>query len=324
MISKDINLAIQHLNDNGIIGFPTETVYGLAGNAFETESIHKIFDVKKRPTFNPLIVHIKGIEDLVHVAQEIPPIAYELANAFWPGPLTFILKKQPHIPDLVTANQDTVAVRVPNHPVALELLRHLDFPLVAPSANPFTSISPTSAEHVENYFGNQINMVLDGGECTAGIESTIIGFENNRVVVYRLGALALEEIEKVSGTLTLLNKKNKKPIAPGMLLKHYAPKTDFILTRNVQEELDWYSDKKIGLLLFNSYLPKFDTNNQIVLSEEGDLKLAASKLYNAMHQLDKVNLDLIIAERFPEYGLGVSINDRLERASKKMNTQLTS
>jgi len=231
--------------------------------------------------------------------------------------LTLILKKQPHIPDLVTANQDTVAVRVPNHPVALELLKHLDFPLVAPSANPFTSISPTSAEHVENYFGNQINMVLDGGECSAGIESTIIGFYNNRVVVYRLGALALEEIEKVSGNVTLLNKKKKQPIAPGMLLKHYSPKTDFIVTRNVQEELDWYSGKKIGLLLFNSYLPEFDINNQIVLSEESDLKLAASKLYHAMHQLDKMNLDLIIAERLPEYGLGVSINDRLERASKK-------
>ena len=323
MISKDINLAVQHLNDNGIIGFPTETVYGLAGNAFETEAIHKIFEVKKRPTFNPLIVHIKGIEDLVHVAQEIPPMAYELANAFWPGPLTFILKKQPQIPDLVTANQDTVAVRVPNHTVALELLKHLDFPLVAPSANPFTSISPTSAEHVENYFGNQINMVLDGGECSAGIESTIIGFENNRVVVYRLGALALEEIEKVSGSVTLLNKKDKKPIAPGMLSKHYAPKTDFILTRNIQEELEWYSAKKIGLLLYNSYMQNFDKKNQIVLSEESDLKLAASKLYNAMHQLDKMNLDIIIAERFPEYGLGISINDRLERASKK-NTQLTS
>lgn len=324
MISKDINLAVQHLNDNGIIGFPTETVYGLAGNAFETEAIHKIFEVKKRPTFNPLIVHIKGIEDLVHVAQEIPPMAYELANAFWPGPLTFILKKQPHIPNLVTADQDTVAVRVPNHPVALELLRHLDFPLVAPSANPFTSISPTSAEHVENYFGNQINMVLDGGECTAGIESTIIGFENNRVVVYRLGALALEEIEKVTGSVTLLNKKNKKPIAPGMLLKHYAPKTDFILTRNVQEELDWYSDKKIGLLLYNTLIPDFEKKNQIVLSMESDLQIAASRLYNAMHQLDKMNLDIIIAERFPEYSLGVSINDRLERASKKINTQLTS
>lgn len=317
MISKDISLAVQYLNQNGIIGFPTETVYGLAGNAFDTEAIHKIFEVKKRPTFNPLIVHIKGIEDLTQVATEIPPIAYELANAFWPGPLTLILKKQPYIPDLVTANQDTVAVRVPNHPLALELLHQLDFPLVAPSANPFTSISPTSAEHVENYFGNQINMVLEGGECSAGIESTIIGFENNRVVVYRLGALVLEEIEKVSGSVTLLNKKEKQPIAPGMLLKHYSPKTDFILTRNVQEELDWYSGKKIGLLLFNSYLPEFDINNQIVLSEESDLKLAASKLYHAMHQLDKMNLDLIIAERLPEYGLGISINDRLERASKK-------
>ena len=317
MISKDISLAVQHLNQNGIIGFPTETVYGLAGNAFDTEAIHKIFEIKKRPTFNPLIVHIKGIEDLKQVATEIPPIAYELANAFWPGPLTLILKKQPYIPDLVTANQDTVAVRVPNHPVALELLHQLDFPLVAPSANPFTSISPTSAEHVENYFGNQINMVLEGGECSAGIESTIIGFENNRVVVYRLGALELEEIEKISGSVTLLNKKGKKPIAPGMLLKHYAPKTDFILTRNVQEELDWYSDKKIGLLLYNSFMPDFERKNQIVLSEESDLKIAASKLYHAMHKLDKMNLDLIIAERLPEYGLGISINDRLERASKK-------
>lgn len=324
MISKDINLAVQHLNNNGIIGLPTETVYGLAGNAFSTEAIQKIFEIKKRPTFNPLIVHIKGIEDVKQVATEIPPRAYELANAFWPGPITLILKKQPYIPDLVTANQDTVAVRVPNHPMALELLSHLDFPLVAPSANPFTSISPTSAAHVQNYFGNQINMILDGGKCSAGIESTIIGFENNRVVVYRLGALALEEIEKISGSVLLLNKKDKKPITPGMLLKHYAPKTDFILTRNIQEELDWYSGKKIGLLLFNSYLPQCNIKNQIVLSEESDLKIATSKLYNAMHQLDKMNLDLIIAERFPEYGLGISINDRLKRASKNLNTQLIS
>jgi L-threonylcarbamoyladenylate synthase len=317
MISKDINLAVQHLNDNGIIGFPTETVYGLAGNAFEPEAIHQIFNVKKRPTFNPLIVHIKGIEDLEKVAVEIPPLAYKLANAFWPGPLTLILKKQAHIPDLVTANQDTVAVRVPNHPVALELLNQLDFPLVAPSANPFTSISPTNAQHVENYFGNQINMVLDGGECSAGIESTIIGFEKSKVILYRLGALALEEIEKISGSVSLLNKNDKKPIAPGMLLKHYAPKTDFILTRNIQEEVEWYSEKNIGLILFNSYVSNFDRKHQIILSEESDLKKAASNLYNAMHQLDKLNLDIIIAERLPEYGLGVSINDRLERASKK-------
>lgn len=317
MISKDIDRAVEELNRNNIIGFPTETVYGLAGNAYETEAINKIFEVKKRPTFNPLIVHIKSISDLEKVACDIPPIAYELANAFWPGPLTLILKKQPHIPDLVTANQDTVAVRVPNHPVALELLHKLEYPLVAPSANPFKRISPTQAVHVEDYFGNQIGLVLDGGTCYSGIESTIVGFNNNKVEVYRLGALAMEEIEKYSENVVVLNKKRKQPIAPGMLLKHYAPKTDFILTRNIQNELEWFSDKKIGLLLFNKTEASLEEKYQFVLSPESDLKIAASKLYDALHQLDKMNLDIIIAERFPEYGLGLSINDRLERAAKK-------
>ena len=317
MISKDIDRAVEELNRNNIIGFPTETVYGLAGNAYETEAINKIFEVKKRPTFNPLIVHIKSISDLEKVACDIPPIAYELANAFWPGPLTLILKKQPHIPDLVTANQDTVAVRVPNHPVALELLHKLEYPLVAPSANPFKRISPTQAVHVEDYFGNQIGLVLDGGTCNSGIESTIVGFNNNKVEVYRLGALAMEEIEKYSENVVVLNKKRKQPIAPGMLLKHYAPKTDFILTRNIQNELEWFSDKKIGLLLFNKTEASLEEKYQFVLSPESDLKIAASKLYDALHQLDKMDLDIIIAERFPEYGLGLSINDRLERAAKK-------
>lgn len=317
MISKDIDRAVEELNRNNIIGFPTETVYGLAGNAYETEAINKIYEVKKRPTFNPLIVHIKSISDLEKVACDIPPIAYELANAFWPGPLTLILKKQPHIPDLVTANQDTVAVRVPNHPVALELLHKLEYPLVAPSANPFKRISPTQAVHVEDYFGNQIGLVLDGGTCNSGIESTIVGFNNNKVEVYRLGALAMEEIEKYSENVVVLNKKRKQPIAPGMLLKHYAPKTDFILTRNIQNELEWFSDKKIGLLLFNKTEASLDEKYQFILSPESDLKIAASKLYDALHQLDKMDLDIIIAERFPEYGLGLSINDRLERAAKK-------
>ena len=317
MISKDIDRAVEELNRNNIIGFPTETVYGLAGNAYETEAINKIFEVKKRPTFNPLIVHIKSISDLEKVACDIPPIAYELANAFWPGPLTLILKKHPHIPDLVTANQDTVAVRVPNHPVALELLHKLEYPLVAPSANPFKRISPTQAVHVEDYFGNQIGLVLDGGTCNSGIESTIVGFNNNKVEVYRLGALAMEEIEKYSENVVVLNKKRKQPIAPGMLLKHYAPKTDFILTRNIQNELEWFSDKKIGLLLFNKTEASLEEKYQFVLSPESDLKIAASKLYDALHQLDKMDLDIIIAERFPEYGLGLSINDRLERAAKK-------
>lgn len=317
MISNDISKAVNLLNLNEVIGLPTETVYGLAGNAFSETAISKIFSIKKRPTFNPLIVHIKNIEQMNEIAHEIPDIAYELANKFWPGPLTLILKKQSHISNLITANKDTVAIRMPNHPVALEVLHHLDYPLVAPSANPYTAISPTKAIHVQNYFKNEVPLVLDGGTCEAGVESTIIGFENNKTILYRLGALALEDIQKVTGKIIVQNNNNKTPIAPGMTLKHYAPKTKIILTRNVPEEIDWYANKKIGLLLFNLPQPNFDSQYQMILSSESDLKIAASNLYNALHQLDKMDLDIIIAERFPEYGLGCTINDRLERATKK-------
>lgn len=316
MISTDLNLAKDLLTQHQIIGFPTETVYGLAGNAFSEAAIHKIFETKQRPTFNPLIVHIKGIEDLDKIAIDIPQMAYNLANAFWPGPLTLILKKQHFISNLITANQDTVAVRVPNHPMALDLLKKLDFPLVAPSANPYMSISPTSAAHVEHYFKNKIELVLEGGICTSGIESTIIGFHNNKAVLHRLGALTSEDIEKISGALVVPNKKSSIN-TPGKCLKHYSPKTDLILTRNITSEIDFFSDKKIGLLLFNKEEPNFNKEHQFVLSTENDLKIAASKLYATLHQLDKLNLDIIIAERFPEYGMGNAINDRLERASKQ-------
>lgn len=316
MISNNIDQAIGLLNKNEIIGFPTETVYGLAGNAFSEVAIKKIFEVKKRPSFNPLIVHIKSFEVLKTVASDIPEKANLLANAFWPGPLTLILKKQPNISNLITANLDTVAVRIPNHPIALELLNKLDFPLVAPSANPFTRISPTNANHVANYFKNEIEMVLEGGVCTAGIESTIVGFNDNKVIVYRLGALSLEAIEKVVGLVTVINKSKKNPLAPGMFLKHYSPKTEFILTRNLQSEIDWFQGKKVGLLLFDTLQPNFNIKNQFVLSKASNLNEAAANLYEALHKLDTLNLDVIIAERFPEFGLGITINDRLERASK--------
>jgi len=316
MISTNLDQAVALLNKDQIIGFPTETVYGLAGNAFSDVAIKKIYEVKKRPSFNPLIVHIKSFDVLDTVAAEIPEKAHLLANAFWPGPLTLLLKKQPTISNLVTANLDTVAVRIPNHPVALDLLYQLDFPLVAPSANPFTRISPTKAEHVAQYFENEIDMVLDGGTCMAGVESTIVGFESNKVIVYRLGALSLEAIEKVVGPVTIINKNKKNPKAPGMFLKHYSPKTEFILTRNLQSEIDWFQDKKVGMLLFNTIQPNFELKNQFVLSKDSNLNEAAANLYEALHELDKLNLDLIIAERFPEYGLGITINDRLERASK--------
>jgi L-threonylcarbamoyladenylate synthase len=316
MISIDIDLAADCLKSNGVIGFPTETVYGLAANAFSEEAIKKVFEVKKRPTFNPLIVHIKSILELDKVAIEIPEKAYRLAAIFWPGPLTLILKKKSTISNLVTANQDTVAVRVPKHPLALELLNQLDFPLVAPSANPYTRISPTTAIHVENYFANQIDMVLDGGTCTSGIESTIIGFDNDTVILYRLGALAKEEIEKVVGEVILHDKKQQKTITPGMHFKHYAPKTTFILSKDIESTISLFKSKKVGALLFNKPTTSIELENQFVLSRKGDLVQAAANLYRAMHHLDKCDLDVIIAEYFPKYGLGSSINDRLERASK--------
>ncbi len=316
IISKDISKAITLLNEDELVAIPTETVYGLAGNIFSKKAIKSIFETKQRPHFNPLIVHIPSADYLENVVDVIPEKAQLLAEYFWPGPITLVLKKKSTIPDLITAGKDTVAVRVPNHPMTLKLLRELDFPLAAPSANPFNRISPTTAQHVEDYFKNQIQMILDGGPCKNGIESTIIGFENEEPIIYRLGSTSIEAIEEVVGKISLKNKKDIAPDAPGMLERHYAPKTKTILTDNPQKSIVTYQNQRIGLLLFNDILNDDGIDFKIILSEEKNLQEAASKLYDALHQLDRQNLDIIIAKRLPNYGLGKSINDRLERATK--------
>ena len=316
IISKDIQKAVTLLSDEQLVAIPTETVYGLAGNIFSEKAIKSIFSTKKRPFFNPLIVHIPSIASLSDIVTHVPEKAKLLAAAFWPGSLTLVLKKSNKIPDLITAGKDTVAVRVPNHPVTLELLKQLPFPLAAPSANPFGSISPTKPTHVENYFKNDIQMVLDGGSCANGIESTIIGFENDEPIIYRLGALPVEDIEAIIGTVLVKNKKEESPDAPGMLARHYAPQTSTLLVADVAAEVKKHSEKKIGVLVFKSSLN--DENiTEIILSREGSLQEAAARLYDAMHELDTKNLDIIIAERFVEFGLGKSINDRLQRATFK-------
>ncbi|WP_310555041.1 L-threonylcarbamoyladenylate synthase [Flavobacterium sp.] len=316
-ISKDISKAVALLNQNQLIAIPTETVYGLAGNIYNEEAIKSIFKVKNRPFFNPLIVHIKSIKQLDELAKDIPKKAILLAEAFWPGSLTLVLKKQDIVPDLVTAGKDSVAIRIPNHPTTLALLESLDFPLAAPSANPFGSISPTKASHVADYFTDTLAMVLDGGECENGIESTIIGFENNEPVVFRLGSIAVEEIEKVIGKVQIKNKKDNTPDAPGMLSRHYAPKTTTYLKEDVAHFVKEFTNKKIGVLLFDKKIQNVPDLYQEILSENSNLKEATSNLYAAMHRLDKLNLDVIIAQRFPDVDLGKSINDRLERATKK-------
>jgi L-threonylcarbamoyladenylate synthase len=315
-ISTDLLQAKNILEKEGLVAIPTETVYGLAGNIYSHKAIDNIFKTKNRPSNNPLIVHIDSYEKLADLVEEIPENAKKLAEVFWPGPLTLVLKKKKSVPYTITAGKETVAVRVPNHQLTLELLKKLDFPLAAPSANPFGSISSTSAQHVVDYFKDTLEIVLDGGNCKNGIESTIIGFENENPILYRLGSISVEEVESIVGPLKILNKNNSSPIAPGMLSRHYAPKTKTIVSENINEELKKYPNLKIGLLLFNDDIDYNENIVKEILSNNKDLEEAATNLYAAMHRLDRKNLDLIIAEKFPNKSLGKSINDRLKRATK--------
>ena len=317
MITTDLELVINSLKRGEIVSIPTETVYGLAGNALKEENVDLIFNLKKRPAFNPLIVHIPDVNFLDRVAENIPDPAKLLANHFWPGPLTLILKKKASIPNRVTAGKDTVAVRVPNHPLTLELLKKLPFPLAAPSANPFGSISPTLAIHVYKYFGDKIPFILDGGSCKSGLESTIIGFENETPVLYRHGALALEKIKEVIGPVKELIKNDQNPQAPGMLSKHYAPQTETIRSENILETIANFPNKKIGVLSFQKIELSEEITHQEILSEKGHLEEAARNLYAALHRLDQLQLELIVVPYFPNDGLGKTINDRLQRAIQK-------
>ncbi len=317
MITTNLNIAKIALMNEEIIAMPTETVYGLAGNAYSEAAVKKIFSLKKRPLYNPLIVHIKSVDFLDNVAMDIPAKAIKLAKVFWPGPLTLVLKKQSHISSLVTAGKDTVAIRVPNHPVALDLLDKLAFPLAAPSANPFGSISPTTAAHVSNYFNDDLSVILDGGTCENGVESTIIGFKDEDPILYRYGSVSVEEIEAVVGTLKYITHNDANPDAPGMLSRHYAPATTTYLTDDVNSLIKSFPGKRIGLLVFKEEIINTNIIHQEILSTTGNMKEATKNFYAALFRLDKCNLDIIIAEKLPEQGLGKTINDRLERAIKK-------
>lgn len=315
-ITTDIAEAVACLNREEVIGLPTETVYGLAGNIFSEKAIRNIFSIKQRPLFNPLIVHIGRAEMVEQIAQNIPLQAYQLITAFWPGPLTLVLERKAGIPDLVTGGKDTVAVRMPNHPMALALLEMLEYPLAAPSANPFGSISPTTAQHVASYFPQQLELVLDGGPCERGVESTIVGFPDGVPTLYRHGSIPAEDIEAELGQLAYLTRKEHAPDAPGMLSRHYAPATRIILSTDVAKTAAANTGQKTGLLLFSQPLQMTNIVHQEILSPKEDMKEAAMHLYAAMHRLDQMGLDLIIAQRFPDIGLGRTINDRLERAGK--------
>lgn len=312
-ITTDIKKCQKLLRDGKLVAIPTETVYGLAANALDANAVRTIFETKGRPAFNPLIVHIHEVEQLPVLAKDIPENAYKLAKAFWPGPLTLILSKQDMVPDIITAGKATVGVRMPNHAMTLQLLKGLPFPLAAPSANPFTRVSPTSAQHVEDYFGNQISAILDGGTCKVGLESTIVGFDGETPILYRKGGISVEAIEAVVGTLIISIENETNPEAPGMLLKHYSPRTPLLVCDDIGKSLKANPGKRVGVLSF--YEVDFPSAEKVMpLSKRQSLEEAATKLFETLHTLDASGLDLILAERFPENGLGSSINDRLYRA----------
>lgn len=313
-LGADVAQAIHFLQRGDVVGIPTETVYGLAGNALNPDAVLRIFSVKARPAFDPLIVHTDSLEKAESFVETIPEPARRLAEAFWPGPLTLVLPRRPVVPDLVTSGLDTVGVRVPNHPLTLDLLRRLDFPLAAPSANPFGYISPTTAQHVADQLGGQIPYVLDGGPCRVGLESTIVGFENGQPVVYRLGGLALERLEAVAGPLAVRSHSTSNPKAPGMLSSHYAPRKPFRLVP-VAEALRTVPAHRLGALRHREPAPEIPEKNQFVLAPTGEAAEAAKNLFAALRRLDGLDVDMIVGELLPETGLGRAVNDRLRRAA---------
>lgn len=311
-IGTDIDRAARVLAERGLVAIPTETVYGLAANAFDADAVLGIFEAKQRPAFDPLIVHVGDRAQVDDVVRTVPPEARALMEHFWPGPLTLVLPKQERVPDIVTSGLETVGVRMPAHPMTQALLRAVPFPLAAPSANPFGYVSPTTAQHVADQLGDRIPYILDGGPCAVGVESTIIGQEDGLWVLYRPGGLPVEAIEAVIGRVGHAQ-RHVLPVAPGLLESHYAPRKP-VLVGDVAALLKQHAGKRTGVISFSA---RYEAWRCERLSPAGDLHEAARHLFAALRALDASDAEVILAEAFPEEGIGRAINDRLRRAAAK-------
>lgn len=306
---QEILEAADKVRQGQVIGFCTETVYGLGANALNPMAVARIFELKGRPLDHPLIVHVASVEGARKIVSNFPPVAERLAEMFWPGPLTLVLPRGNLLPDIVAGGLPSIGVRVPSHPIARRLLEEAGVPIAAPSANRFGTLSPTTAEHVRKAFGNSVDFVLDGGNATIGVESTIVGLLEEVPVLLRPGGISLEQLRDCIGEIRVAA-SDSKAIAPGMLAKHYAPRTPI----EIQESISAPKEGKVGLISFrgNSLASQFARCE--VLSPSGDLREAAAKLFTALHRLDESGLDKIVAEVFPNHDLGAAINDRLGRA----------
>ena len=298
------------LRSGGLVAFPTETVYGLGANAMDAHAVARVFEAKRRPRFDPLIVHVLDERMLARIVREICAQARRLVAQFWPGPLTLVLPKASAVPDLVTAGLATVAVRMPAHPVARELLERCGFPLAAPSANPFGYLSPTRAEHVARMLGEQVDLILDGGPAALGVESTIV-LVGERPVLLRPGAVPVEAIEAVTGPLAREIDDARAPLAPGRLERHYAPRTPI----RIAAFADVPMRERAGAAALGWREAPAGYARARFLSAAGDLREAAAQLFELLHELDGLELVRIDVEPVPETGLGLAVMDRLRRAA---------
>lgn len=314
-LEKQICTAAKIIKSGGIVAFPTETVYGLGADAFNAKAVEKIFKIKNRPFFDPLIVHICKKEQIKYLYRRVDKRIERLIKKFWPGPLTIVAKKNFKLPDIVTAGLDTVAVRMPANEITLEFIKQCGVPIAAPSANKFGRLSPTTARHVKKQFGKSIDFIIDGGRCSVGLESTIIDLSSKKILVLRSGVITIEDIEKEIGErVNIANNYNK--IFPGLLKRHYSPRAKVILFD--KSNLKKFDIKNSGFIFFKtsgdfaSVVPK---DRIEILSTTGDLVEAASNLYYVLHKLDEKGVEKIYFEKIQEIGIGVAIMDRIKKAS---------
>jgi L-threonylcarbamoyladenylate synthase len=314
-ITSDVVLAANALKENQVIGIPTETVYGLAANALCSSAVSNIFSVKQRPTSNPLILHFANLEQAESYIQEFHGELKVLYDHFSPGPITFLVPKTALVPNEITSGSSLVAVRFPSHPQFLALLNLLDFPVAAPSANKYGSVSPTRADEVLTQLNGEIPLILDGGTCEYGLESTIVGMDGDRVIVYRLGSIDLDELSTALGYIPeIKNQAKQSPLAPGMVKYHYATKTPLHYLRK-----DLKFEENAGYIFIQSIPEDFPSAPCMTLSSTGDLKEVGRNLYHTLITMDGCGFNAIYIEKPLAEGLGLTILDRLQRATAKFN-----
>lgn len=312
---ESIRFAAEIIRGGGLVAFPTETVYGLGANALNPDAVARIFEVKQRPSFDPLIVHIATRAALDRLVETISLGDHRLMDVFWPGPLTLVLPKREIVPDIVTAGLSTVAIRMPAHPVAQALIREAGVPIAAPSANPFGYVSPTCAQHVLDGLGDHVDLILDGGPCQIGVESTIVSMVGTWTELLRPGSVTLAELREVIGPVVRAA-ASQTVVAPGQLPRHYATRTPVTVLAAQGVRPVVHGHERAGLLAMSPLGQADERFCAIeVLSAAGDLREAARHLFAALRRLDTLGLDRLYAEPCDEQGLGLAIMDRLRRCA---------